>query len=121
MMQCDLPYTWRRQAEQLRRFGADQAANALEVVAGDLTEWLSELSDETLSLKEAAAESGYTADHLGRLIREGKIRNAGRPNAPRIRRADLPRKAGTLRRHPEALHGDGAKAAIVRSVIEEGA
>jgi hypothetical protein len=30
---------------------------------------------------------------LGRLLRQGLIPNAGRPHAPRIRRADLPRRA----------------------------
>ncbi len=49
-----------------------------------------------LTLSQAARESGYGADHIARLVRQGKIRNAGRPHAPRIRRADLPRKAGAL-------------------------
>jgi len=53
-------------------------------------------ADELLNLRTAARESGYSADHLGRLVHEGKIPNAGRPHAPRIRRADLPRKP-TLR------------------------
>ncbi len=33
-------------------------------------------------------------DHLGRLVRDGTIPNAGEPYAPRIRRCDLPRKPG---------------------------
>ena len=32
---------------------------------------------------------GYTAAHLSELIRQGRIPNAGRIGAPRIRRADL--------------------------------
>ena len=42
---------------------------------------------------EAARRSGYSADHLGRLVRDGKIPNAGRPGAPSIARRGLPRKA----------------------------
>ena len=49
--------------------------------------------NDFLTLTEAASESGYSPDHLGRLVRGGVIRNAGRTNAPKIRRADLPRKA----------------------------
>jgi hypothetical protein len=54
-------------------------------------------ANELLNLQEAARESGYSADHLGRQLRDGRISNAGRPNAPRIRRGDLPRKASALR------------------------
>jgi hypothetical protein len=35
-------------------------------------------------LAEASAQSGYSQDHLARLIREGRLPNAGRPHAPRI-------------------------------------
>jgi len=45
--------------------------------------------DELLSLTEAAERTGYTPDHIGRLVREGKVRNAGRKNAPRVRARDL--------------------------------
>lgn len=48
--------------------------------------------DEPLTLAESARESGYSADYLGVLIRQGKIPNAGRPGAPRIFRRDLPRR-----------------------------
>ncbi len=45
---------------------------------------------------EAARRSGYYADHLGRLVRDGKIPNAGRPgmaSAPaEPRLAETPRR-----------------------------
>jgi hypothetical protein len=53
---------------------------------------------ETLSLTAAAERSGYSREHLGRLVRAGRIPNAGRPNAPKIRIVDLPRKPGYLLR-----------------------
>ena len=56
----------------------------------------------TLNLQEAAAESGFSADHLGALVRQGKIPNVGRPKAPRIRRSDLPQKASLFRPHSPA-------------------
>ena len=53
---------------------------------------------ETLTLAQAAAESGYSRDHLARLIRTGAILNVGRRRAPRVRRVDLPRKPAARRR-----------------------
>jgi hypothetical protein len=44
---------------------------------------------EALSLTEAAERTGYSAQHLGRLVRQGRLPNAGRKNAPRIRLSDL--------------------------------
>jgi hypothetical protein len=45
--------------------------------------------DEPLSLTEAARRTGYSADHIGRLVREGKLPNAGRTHAPRVRAREL--------------------------------
>jgi hypothetical protein len=80
---------------------------------------------ELLNLRQASAESGYSPDHLGRLVRDGKIPNAGRPNAPRIRRTDLPRKASALRAEAGRLNLLGATPgqiarAVVNSESEEG-
>ncbi len=88
-----LPAAWRRQAKALRRYGSEPPAVALERCANELETTLVERDETTLSLVEAARESGYSADHLGRLVRDGRIPNAGRPGAPRIARVHLPRKA----------------------------
>ena len=53
-------------------------------------------SNAALTLREAAARSGYSTGHLGRLVRRGKIRNAGEPRAPRIRIADLPTRPSAV-------------------------
>lgn len=91
---------WRAEAETMRRRGvmADGAALCEEIL-GDLESVLKSEGDQLLSLREAAAWSGYSADHLGRMIRTGEIRNAGRKGSPRIRACDLPRrpKAGPPR------------------------
>lgn len=83
---------WRLEAERLRPFNAG-AAIAFETCARQIEETLRDSESELLTLSQAADFSGFSADHLGRLIRQGKITNFGRQNAPRVRCADLPRKA----------------------------
>ena len=86
-----LPSAWRQKADWLRRY-APEVATAFEQCATDLEAALDRAASELLTLQEAAHVSGYSADHLGRLIREGRLQNHGRPRAPRLRRADLPHK-----------------------------
>lgn len=90
---------WRAEAALLRRYGHDATATACELHAREVAAVLTTVDSGELTLGEAAAESGFTADHLGRLLRQGKLTNAGSPGAPRIRRSDLPlkgRKSGRL-------------------------
>ena len=66
----------------------DAAALVREVVSSIRA--IREMSlNEPLSLTEAADRTGYTADHIGRLVRTGKVPNAGRKNAPRVLGRDL--------------------------------
>lgn len=89
-----LPSAWRSRAANLREWGAPEAtARVWEKAAAEVEQVLRRWDRTTLTLREAARESGYSADHLGALVREGEIPNAGRKGAPRIRRADLPVKA----------------------------
>ena len=91
-----LPVTWRTQAKALRRYGGETPA---------------------------ARESGYSADHLGRLVRDGRIPNAGRPGAPRIARSHLPRKTqapATPLLVEKHRRGEVSNAQIVQSIIERG-
>jgi hypothetical protein len=83
---------WRAEAELLRRYGHAATAAACELHAREVAAVLSAVGAEQLTLSEAAAESGFSEEHLGRLVREGKLPNVGRRGAPRIRRADLPLK-----------------------------
>lgn len=68
----------------LRIYGAQTAQ--------ELADELIRISDEDFTLKEAAIVTGYSTGHLGRMIRRGKIPNAGRKTAPRIKGRHLPRK-----------------------------
>lgn len=86
----------RGDANILRRYGDERLPSVLESIADAIEEAMCSAMEETLSLREAARASGYSEDHLGRLVREGKIPNRGRPHRPLIRRADLPIKPGFL-------------------------
>ena len=93
----------------LREYGDDpRVAKVWEVAAVELDEALRNWSEETLNLADAAKLSGYTAAHLSDLVRQGKIPNAGRLGAPRIRRADIPIKsdAGIRGRSPSSPSSD---------------
>ena len=118
----DLTRAWRDTASELRRFGAVAQACTLEHCANDLDEAWRDWQQEPLTLEEAGEKSGYSADHLGRLVREGKIPNAGRSGAPRIARRDLPvrshRTARGVAEDPE--QSDSSFEQIVQSIIEKG-
>ena len=95
-----------------------QGAGLLDEVLRDFEAVTKDYRDEPLNLTQAAAESGYSADYLGRLVKNGTIPNAGRPNAPRIQRASLPRKAGRLRPPSNSGHLTSASPGqIARAVV----
>lgn len=90
-----LPEAWRAYAEDNRQILTREAAGAIERCANELERAWAAYWDEPLPLKNAAAESGYDPDSLGRVLRERPELNVGRKHAPRIRRKDLPRHPGT--------------------------
>ncbi|MGI8497329.1 MAG: hypothetical protein ACR2OG_07090 [Gemmatimonadaceae bacterium] len=81
----------RDKAQELRdAFGDEARARALEWAALRIEAAQHAGAGELLTLGDAARRSGYSADHLARLVRSGRLPNAGRPHAPRIRLVDLP-------------------------------
>lgn len=84
---------WREQGAQIAPY-APAAAQAFRECARELFDALRAHNDAVLTLAQAAAESGYNADHLGRQVRARRIPNAGRKGKPLIRRGDLPLKHG---------------------------
>jgi hypothetical protein len=98
MTSDDLLAKWSGQAETLRRLGAHvDGAKLIEAILADLEAVARAEAAQALTLDEAARESGYSAEHLGKLLRVGTIPNAGRKNAPRILRRHLPYKPSALR------------------------
>ena len=49
-------------------------------------------SEQPVTLTRAAALTGFSADHLGRLIKFGRLTNHGRKHAPRVKLSECPRK-----------------------------
>ena len=98
--QRDLAARWRAELGVLRKRGAKELAEGLESYVDELEQVLVEADLEALTLDQAAAESGYTKGHLGRLIAADRLDNVGRKHAPRVRRGDLPKK-------PEEPLGEG--------------
>ena len=115
----DLPWEWRSKAELFRDHEEVSLAIAYETCAAALEEALQEHDARLLDLQEAAELSGYSAEHLGRLVREGKITNAGRAGAPRIAHRDLPFKPSAVAH--TRLGRETTNAQIVQSIIKEGA
>lgn len=110
---------WREEAERLRQYGAEPQAQTLEAAADDLEERVAAIETETLTPGEAAEESGYSADHIRRLVRGGTIPDAGDDEGVRVRRRDVPLKPGHRRsggRSPD--RSAGSRARVARTVVD---
>lgn len=73
-----------------------------EEFVADLEQLVEIEEERLLSVREAAERSGYSADHLARLVRTGRIPDRRAPGSKGrigIRLSDLPRK-------PSAQHTD---------------
>jgi len=85
-----------RKAEYSRLHAHVDAAALVAEVIEDLTAAARAEESTTLTIAQAAAKSGYSAEHIRRLIAKGHIPNAGRKGAPRV-----PSAAVRKRRRPE--------------------
>jgi len=81
---------WRADATTLEEHGATAQANVCKKHAVELDIALQEQGNEVLTLTQASRLSGYSVDHLRRRVADGTIPDAGRRNAPCIRRRDCP-------------------------------
>ena len=102
----DLPGIWRQRAQFLEGYGDPNSGRLWGLAATELDQALRVLGAELLTLPQAAALCGYSADHLGSLVRKGKIPNLGCKGSPRIRRSDLPTKKTTAPGRPRKAPGD---------------
>ena len=87
----ELVSSWQREADLLRaRYGLEELARLCDAHASELSVALAAAGAERLTLKQAAAESGYSTSHLRAMIASGALTNAGRKGSPRLLRQELP-------------------------------
>jgi hypothetical protein len=84
---------WRGWVDDLRGVHLDERlASFLAARVAEVEEALAADENAILTLREAAAFSGYHYDHIRWLVREGRLENAGEKGSPRVRKRDLPRR-----------------------------
>lgn len=94
----ELSAKWKDIATLLERFSASAQAAAIRQCAVELDVAIREEEDRLLSLSDASDLSGYSRDHLSRMIRAGVLPNAGRKGKPLVRLRDVPVRPKKL--HP---------------------
>ena len=99
MKRSELVARWRQRRDSYARVGVlVEGAKLVDELLGDLDGLTRTEEDRLLTLGAASRDSGYSVGHLARLIREGRIPNAGRRCAPRIRAGDLPSRGEFARK-----------------------
>jgi hypothetical protein len=95
----------------------DGAALTRHIIA-DLRAIRQTTLEATLSLTEAAGETGYSTKQVSRWVRDGKIANVGTPARPRVKRADIlsHKKPQPLPSRPE-MRIVGTAQDIARAVV----
>jgi putative AbiEi antitoxin of type IV toxin-antitoxin system len=99
MTEADFIAKWEARAAEYEQVGAQvSGATLCRRFLDDLASVRAAGENRILSLTQAAASSGYSAAHLARLVKQGKLRTL-RPPASRgrlsFRQGDLPRKPGS--------------------------
>lgn len=112
----DLARQWKTEAHLLRTYGDDRGAAVCELHSTQLKLAWEQWQAEKLTIADAAAESGYSEEHLRRLARSGDLpttRNGERGQI-RIARGDVPKKPGRSK-----SKGDASRASDGYDVSED--
>ena len=101
---------WRTRQSEWARIGAlVDGARVCEDLLQDFEAVTRAEDDAELTLSEAAAESGYSSDHLRRLHRLGKLPAYRKGRNLFFRSGDLPRKPTAPRLSPYNPGGDARR------------
>ncbi len=94
----ELAERWRDDARRRAMlWPADPLAAVLPRLADELEAEAQQFGTTSLTIRQAAEESGYSEAHLREMVREGKLPLAAPEGPYRIRRENLPLKPGTRR------------------------
>ncbi|HZS57724.1 MAG TPA: hypothetical protein VFA43_00540 [Gemmatimonadaceae bacterium] len=86
---------WTARRDELAGLRASvEAAPLIDQILTELRDEVADHEEATLTLSDAALRSGYSRDHLARLVRQHRIPNRGRRGAPRVRLGALPIRPG---------------------------
>jgi AraC-like DNA-binding protein len=109
--------TWSQRACEFDRHGQEAAAKVMRVLAAELTERCAQYLEELLTLQTAASESGFSREHLARLIRQGTLKNRGKKGAPRVSRGELPGRPTLARAATPLQLAPTSRYQVARSLI----
>ena len=101
---------WRDDAALFRRYRQAPLADLLEDRAAELGAALEVQAERLVTLFEAARLSNYSADHLRRLRRDGKLPAKREGRRLLFRTGDLPRKPTLVDGQPRREYDPGAHA-----------
>ena len=114
MMSNDIITRWEtRRTEMSRLRSTVDAASLIEEFLTDL-ESLAGL-ESPVTLSEASRQTGYSADHLARLIKNKKLTDHGRKHAPRVKVSECPRKTTLAKVNGIAYNADTDARSLVGS------
>ena len=114
---------WRQRREIYAADGAlVSGTKVAEQVIQDLELAIhSSAKNDLVTLSEAARLSGFSADYLRRLVRNGQLEDFGKPHKPLVFVESLPRKAGCLLNQPEDANISEPKRRVALSVLHPAA
>ena len=99
MTETEFIAKWEARAAEYEQVGAQvSGATLCRTFLEDLSRLRAASENRVLSLTEAAASCGYSAAHLARLVKQGKLRTLRSPQSRgrlSFRQGDLPRKPGS--------------------------
>jgi len=97
----DFTTRWRCRRDELARLGAQvEGAKLCDEVLADFEAVTTAEDEAILGLQEAASGSGYSSDHLRRLVRRGQLRATRRGRRLFFRVGDLPKKLAIVDGRP---------------------
>lgn len=87
----DVRARWSAKRDEFRRMNAQvDGAKLLDDLLRELEAL--DADEQLLTITAAAARSGYSSDHLSRLVRNGALPNYGKKGRPLVKLSECPRK-----------------------------